>query len=75
MYYGVMNYTSGQIRLYPIKNITSASIDGEVTATLGQQYNKQGVVTTSIQGTRSGTYTGLSLPGFPSSGTFVVYRY
>ena len=74
-YYGVVNFSAGTIRLYPVKNITSASIDGEISASVGQQYTKQGAVTNSTPATRYATYTGLSLPGFPSTGTFVVYRY
>ncbi len=75
MYYGYVDFGTSQIKLYPIQNITTGSIAGEVTAEVASTLTRAGNVTTSSQAIRKGTYRGLNLPGFPATGTFAVYRY
>ena len=75
LYYGVANFATKSIRVYPIKNITTAAIDGERTGTIGNMFDKNGVPTLSVPATRTAEFSGLNVPGFPSSGTLVVYRY
>jgi len=75
LYYGVVNYATKTIRAYPIKNITTAAIDGERTGTVGTMFDKNGVPTLSASAARTASFSGLNVPGFPSSGTIVIYRF
>lgn len=76
-YYGFYNYTAKTFKLYPIKNIVTADVDGEITGTISNTMGKSGA-TTFEPAIRTGTYTfdaAQTLPtGFLNTGTFVVFR-
>ena len=79
MMWGYIDLGTKQIFLYPIKNIGDANAitnrTGEVTGTLGTQYNSAGGSTVSPQKTRWVDFFFTSPPaGFPSSGKIVVLR-
>jgi hypothetical protein len=75
MYYGVQNLSTGLVRLYPIRNLTTGSRNGEVTAQVINLLDRSGAPTAASQRVRSGEITGLSIPGIPASVPMVVYRY
>ena len=81
LYYGQANFaataTKGSFQLWPVKNLPSADISGEIDGELSNFLNKDAKATTSFIGTRYGSYTFTSgsLPaGFKSSGSFTVFR-
>jgi hypothetical protein len=73
VYYGNINLGSREIRVYPLRNLNSASTDGEVVGQVTAALTRDGVPTTLPALVRQGTYS-ITLPGFPSTGNFVVYR-
>jgi len=79
LYWGYVDYEARTIAIYPAANLPSISADlnlaGEVTGTIGNQYNSGGTITNSTSQTRFADFTLSSPPvGFPASGTIVVLR-
>lgn len=79
LYWGYIDYEAKTVAIYPAANLPSVSTDlnlaGEVTGTIGNQYNSGGTITTSSSQTRFAAFTLSSPPaGFPASGTIVVLR-
>jgi hypothetical protein len=74
-YFGYADLSTGEFFAYPIRNLVDASVTGEVTGILSNFRNANGGSTSSFDLVRSGsfTFTGGS-GGFPTSGTFTVYR-
>jgi len=74
-YYGTQNLNTGQVRLYPLRNLTSGSRTGEVIATVGNLKDRNNAPTQSSPLVRKGEITGLTIPGIPGTVPMVVYRY
>lgn len=75
LFYGVQNLNTGQVRLYPLRNLPTGSKVGEVFATVGDIKDRSGASTVSVQQARSATLSGLAIAGFPTSVPLVIYRY
>lgn len=78
MYFGTLNFDSGEFRAYPIADLPDASITGEIDGTVSNLRTKNGATTNVPSSIRYGTFTftsGQTLPaGFPNTGTFLVFR-
>ncbi|MGV3617740.1 MAG: hypothetical protein ACO1SV_20640 [Fimbriimonas sp.] len=75
-YFGFADLDTGEFTVYPLRNIVDADVQGELTGTLSEYRNASGGNTVSYDLVRRGTFNFSTAPGngFPSSGTFVVFR-
>ena len=75
-YFGFADLDTGAFTAYPINQLVSAGTDGEISGTLTNYTNANGGGTVSFDLVRRGTFsfTGPVPSGFPTTGTFVVYR-
>lgn len=74
-YFGFADLDAGTFTAYPISNLVDAGVSGEVTGTIANYRNASGSSTTAFELVRRGTFTfSGGTPGFPTEGTFVVYR-
>jgi hypothetical protein len=78
LYYGFLDFNAGKFQSFPINDIVTASVAGELDGTIVGYKTQYGSATTVPDAIRYGTYqfnSGEKLPsGFQSAGTFVVYR-
>jgi len=77
MFFGSIDMGNGTVRVYPIKNLVSASVEGERQGRVTSMVTGTGASTLSAAATRRGTIefaSGETPAGFPSRMDFVVYR-
>jgi len=77
MYFGLMDYSAGKFQAFPIKDIVTATVSGELDGTISGYMTGSGAPTNSPDSVRSGSFaftTGSRPAGFPASGTFAVFR-
>lgn len=78
MYFGFVNYTSGQFSLFPIDQVDDGAAGNELVGTVSGLLNATGasVSAATPEKIRSGTFTftGGAPAGFPSTGRFLVFR-
>jgi hypothetical protein len=78
LYFGYVDYSAMTFRAYPVKDLVTAAIDGELTGTISSLTNSSGVSTNLPSSVRFGNFqfnAGQTLPsGFSNSGKFTVFR-
>jgi len=79
MYFGQIDLQAGQLRAYPIDQVSPGSTLNEIDGTVSALKDKSGALTADIKSVRSGTFTLVDGTGtvpadFPTTGTFVVFR-
>ncbi|RYG37184.1 hypothetical protein EON81_07450 [bacterium] len=74
MYYGYLNLEDLSVHFFPLRNLTTASAEGEIVGTITDTRDINGVATRTNSSIRYGNWNA-SLPGIPAtSGSFSVYR-
>lgn len=78
LYFGFADLATGTFNAFPVGNLDDGDVAGEITGTLTNLSNSIGGATNQPDRVRFGTYAftgGQTLPaGFPTQGTFVVFR-
>jgi hypothetical protein len=75
-YFGIIDMGSLTVRLYPLKNLPTASLAREIKGTVNQLIDANGSLTNSPSRTHSGTISfGTPPAGLPGNLKFFVYRH
>jgi hypothetical protein len=75
-YFGVIDLGALTVRVYPLKNVSSATTTDGFTGTVTSLLDKNGAVTNSPQLARQGSIQFTTAPtGLPKTVNFYVYRY